>query len=125
MQKKVKLHDIMMTFTKDYFDLGGSVYFYSEVDKLPHTKENALLHHLSMDCQSWTFARLTQEEKEQYNFLVAKNLTDHWKIGYTSSFDGKYENVYTQYQLTEHMNITFSQNEDHERRYSVEYRITF
>lgn len=53
-----------MTFTKDYFDLGGSVYFYSEVDKLPRTKENALLHHLSMDCQSWTFARLTQEEKE-------------------------------------------------------------
>ena len=55
---------IMMTFTKDYFDLGGSVYFYSEVDKLPHTKENALLHHLAMDCRSWTFARLTQEEKE-------------------------------------------------------------
>jgi len=68
---------------------------------------------------------LTQDEKEQYNFLIAKNLTDRWKIGYTSSFDGKHENVYTQYQLTEHMNITLSQNEDHERRYSVEYRITF
>ena len=68
---------------------------------------------------------LTQEEKEQYNFLIAKNLTDRWKIGYTSSFDGRYENVYTQYQLTEHMNITLSQNEEHERRYSVEYRITF
>ena len=68
---------------------------------------------------------LTQEEKEQYNFLIAKNLTNRWKIGYTSSFDGRYENVYTQYQLTEHMNITLSQNEEHERRYSVEYRITF
>ena len=68
---------------------------------------------------------LTQEEKDQYNFLVAKNLTDRWKVGYTRSFDGKYENVYTQYQLTEHMNITLSQNEDHDRRYSVEYRITF
>ena len=68
---------------------------------------------------------LTQEEKEQYNFLIAKNLTDRWKIGYTRSFDGKYENVYTQYQITEHMNITLSQNEEHERRYSVEYRITF
>lgn len=64
----------MMTFTKDYFDLGGSVYFYSEVDKLPRTKENALLHHLSMDCQSWTFARLTQEEKESYiDFLLWAN----------------------------------------------------
>ena len=55
-----------MTFTEKYFDLGGSVYFYSEVDKLPRTKENALLHHLAMDCRSWTFARLTQEEKERY-----------------------------------------------------------
>lgn len=54
----------MMTFTEKYFDLGGSVYFYSEVDKLPRTKENALLHHLAMVCRSWTFARLTQEEKE-------------------------------------------------------------
>lgn len=68
---------------------------------------------------------LTQEEKEQYNFLIAKNLTDRWKIGYTRSFDGKYENIYTQYQLTEHMHVTFSQDEDHEKRYSVEYRITF
>ena len=68
---------------------------------------------------------LTQEEKEQYNFLIAKNLTDRWKIGYTRSFDGKYENIYTQYQVTEHMHVTFSQNEDHDRRYSVEYRITF
>lgn len=68
---------------------------------------------------------LTKEEREQYNFLIAKNLTNRWKIGYTSSFDGRHENVYTQYQLTEHMNVTLSQNEDHERRYSVEYRITF
>ena len=68
---------------------------------------------------------LTKEEREQYNFLIAKNLTDRWKIGYTSSFDGKHENIYTQYQLTEHMHITISQNEEHDRRYSVEYHITF
>ena len=68
---------------------------------------------------------LTEEEKEQYNFLIAKNLTERWKIGYTSSFDGKYYNVYTQYQLTQHMHVTFSQNENEERRYSVEYRISF
>lgn len=55
----------MMTFTKKYFDLGGTAYFYEEVDKLPKTKENALVLHLSMDCRSWTFARLTQEEKER------------------------------------------------------------
>ena len=68
---------------------------------------------------------LTPEEKEQYNFLIAKNLTDRWKVGYTRSFDGKYYNIYTQYQITEHTNLTLSQNEEHERRYSVEYRITF
>jgi translocation and assembly module TamB len=78
-----------------------------------------------VDFDNRIIRELTQEEKEQYNFLIGKNLTDRWKIGYTRSFDGKYENVYTQYQITEHMNITVSQNEDHDRRYSVEYRITF
>ena len=78
-----------------------------------------------VDFDNRIIRELTQEEKEQYNFLIAKNLTDRWKIGYTRSFDGKYENVYTQYQLTEHMNVTLSQNEDHERRYSIEYRIAF
>ena len=78
-----------------------------------------------VDFDNRIIRELTQEEQEQYNFLIAKNLTERWKIGYTSSFDGKHENIYTQYQLTEHMNVTFSQNEDHERRYSVEYRITF
>ena len=78
-----------------------------------------------VDFDNRIIRELTEEEKEQYNFLVAKNLTDRWKIGYTSSFDGRYNNIYTQYQLTEHMNITLSQNEDHDRRYSVEYRITF
>ena len=78
-----------------------------------------------VDFDTRIIRELTQEEKDQYNFLIAKNLTDRWKIGYTRSFDGKYENVYTQYHITEHMNITLSQNEDHDRRYSVEYRITF
>lgn len=61
--KKLKGENIM-TFTKEYMDLGGSVYFYANVDKLPNTKENALLHHLAMTCRSWTFARMTQKEKE-------------------------------------------------------------
>ena len=78
----------MMTFTEKYFDLGGSVYFYSEVDKLPRTKENALLHHLSMDCRSWTFARLTQEEKESYiDFLLWANNSGVIK----GTFDARWE----------------------------------
>lgn len=78
-----------------------------------------------VDFDNRIIRELTPDEKEQYNFLIAKNLTDRWKIGYTRSFDGKYDNVYTQYQLTEHMNITVSRNEENEKRYSVEYRITF
>lgn len=68
---------------------------------------------------------LSKEEKDQYNFLIAKNLTERWKIGYTRSFNGRYDNVYTQYQLTDHMNFTLSQDENHDRRYSIEYRISF
>ena len=78
-----------------------------------------------VDLNSGIIRELTEDEKEQYNFLIAKNLTERWKIGYTRSFDGKHDNIYTQYRLTEHMNVTLSQDEDHDRRYSVEYRITF
>ena len=78
-----------------------------------------------VDLYSGINRELTEDEKEQYNFLIAKNLTERWKIGYTRSFDGKHDNIYTQYRLTEHMNITLSQDENHDRRYSVEYRITF
>ena len=54
-----------MLFAKDYFDLGGTVYIYDRVDKLPRDKENALAHFLAMTCRSWTFGRMTQEEKER------------------------------------------------------------
>ena len=53
-----------MKFTKEYFDLGGTVYFYEKVDKLPNTKENALVHYLAMTCRSWTFGRMTHRERE-------------------------------------------------------------
>ena len=78
-----------------------------------------------VDFDNRIIRELTEEEKEQYNFLVAKNLTERWKVGYTRSFNGRYDNIYTQYQLTGHMHLTLSQDENHDRRYSVEYRITF
>lgn len=78
-----------------------------------------------VDFDNQIVRELTQDEKEQYNFLIAKNLTERWKIGYTRSFNGMHDNIYTQYQLTDHLNLTLSQNEDHERRYSIEYHITF
>ena len=53
-----------MTFTKEYMDFGGSVYFHAKIDALPKEKENAFLQHLSMTCRSWTFCRMTARERE-------------------------------------------------------------
>ena len=78
-----------------------------------------------VDFDNRIIRELSQDEKDQYNFLVAKNLTERWKIGYTRSFNGLHENIYTQYRMTDHMTFTLSRNENHDRRYSLEYRITF
>ena len=53
-----------MTFTKEYMDLDGSVFFYNEIKTLPDTKDNALWHYLAMTCNSWTFGRMTKKERE-------------------------------------------------------------
>lgn len=64
-----------MIFTKDYFDLGGSVYYYNTIDRLPRDKDNAFLHGLSMFCRSWTFGRMTDDERERCinSFLFAND----------------------------------------------------
>lgn len=54
-----------MTFTKNYIDFDGSVYTFENIEKLPDTKENALLQFIGMTCKSWTFNRMTQAEKEK------------------------------------------------------------
>ena len=46
-------------------------------------------------------------------------------MGYTRSFDGKYSNIFTQYQMTDHLNFTLSRSEKNEKKYSMEYRISF
>lgn len=52
-----------MTITEKYIDFGGNVYFFERIDKLPRTVDNAFLHHIAMDCRSWTFLRMTEEEQ--------------------------------------------------------------
>ena len=52
-----------MNITNEYIDFGGTVYFYHDIDKMQRTKENAFLHGLSMFCRSWTFERMTANEK--------------------------------------------------------------
>lgn len=54
-----------MKFSDRYADINGFVIVFSDVDKLPKTKENALLHYVEMTCKSWTFAKMTQAEKEK------------------------------------------------------------
>lgn len=78
-----------------------------------------------LDFDNRIVRELTKEEKSQYNFLIGKNLTERWKVGYTASFNGFHSNTFTQYQLSDHVNFTLSRDENHDHRYSVEYRITF
>ena len=60
--------------TKDYVDFGGFVMFFEEMRKLPETKENAIYHMIDMFCQSWTFAKMTDDEKSRCmeSFMWAK-----------------------------------------------------
>lgn len=89
-----------MLFTKTFFDDGRNVYIFEKIDKLPQTKENALLHHIAMDCRSWTFERMTQKEKETYinslfwaadHGLIFGTFSHRWKIMqaiYSAYLDG-------------------------------------
>ena len=54
-----------MLFTKDYFAIYQTAYFYKDVDALPRNKDTALLHFCAMICRSWTFERMTHDEKER------------------------------------------------------------
>lgn len=77
-----------MTFTDKYFDLGGTVYCYSRLKDLPRTKENALVHYLAMTCRSWTFARMTQEEKERCIFaFLWSSEQGHIKGSFSARWD--------------------------------------
>lgn len=68
---------------------------------------------------------LTPEERSQYNFLVGKSITDRLSVGYTASFNGQYNNVYTQYAISDHINFTAAKDQDSKKKYSLEYRISF
>ncbi|MGI6263058.1 MAG: translocation/assembly module TamB domain-containing protein [Succiniclasticum sp.] len=68
---------------------------------------------------------LTTEEQKQYNWLVSKNVTERWNIGYTSSFNGDTDNVYTQYALTDRVTLTLSRDQDSNQRFSVQYHVGF
>lgn len=72
---------------------------------------------------------LTTDERNQYNVLVSKYLNDKLMIGYTTSFDALDRSIFGQYDISRHMNITYSRSYDTLERaedwYGLEYKISF
>ena len=71
---------------------------------------------------------LTEDEKDQYNLLVSKYLTDHLLVGYTVSDDSEHESIFASYDISRHMSINYERNKDYDTTddwYGVEYKITF
>jgi len=78
-----------------------------------------------VDIDSSKLKEVTEEERNQYNFLLSKNLNNRWSVGYTSSFNGVYKNYFTSYDLSNHINFTMARDQDGRNKYSVQYRISF
>lgn len=72
---------------------------------------------------------LTQEDKNRYNVLVSKYLTDKFMVGYTTSFNADEKVLYGQYDIGKHFNLTYSEREKLDNKkehwYGLEYRIDF
>ena len=72
---------------------------------------------------------LTADEKSQYNVLVSKYLNNNFMLGYTTSFDANNKSAFGQYDISKHMNITYSRSydlaKDPQNWYGLEYKISF
>lgn len=72
---------------------------------------------------------LTADEKNQYNILVSKYLNNNFMLGYTTSFDANDKSIFAQYDISKHMNVTYSRTYDLSKDvkdwYGLEYKISF
>ncbi len=72
---------------------------------------------------------LTADEKNQYNVLVSKYLNNNFMLGYTTSFDAVDRSIFGQYDISKHMNVTYSRSYDLAKDvkdwYGLEYKISF
>lgn len=72
---------------------------------------------------------LTADEKNQYNILVSKYLNNNFMLGYTTSFDANDKSIFGQYDISKHMNLTYSRTYDLSKDvkdwYGLEYKISF
>ena len=91
----------------------------------PYTEENKLHGLLGALFTN----ELTADEKNQYNVLVSKYLNNNFMIGYTTSFDAVDRSIFGQYDISKHMNITYSRSYDMSKYpkdwYGLEYKISF
>ena len=78
-----------------------------------------------MEIDSKRNREYTPDEKNQYNVLVSKYLTDNFMVGYTTSMDNEHHSMFSQYQFNRNLNINFSVNENSENWYGIEYKFTF
>lgn len=73
--------------------------------------------------------QLTPSEKNRYNILISKYMTDRFMLGYTSDFNSDEKVVFGQYDLGRHFNLTYSEKQklSGERKHwaGIEYRIDF
>lgn len=72
---------------------------------------------------------LTEDERNQYNVLVSKYLTNKFLVGYTTSFDGIDRSVFGQYDISKHLSLTYTRSygdyKETEDWYGLEYNVTF
>ena len=72
---------------------------------------------------------LNAEDKNKYNVLVSKYLTNKFLIGYTTSFNGLDRTIFGQYDISKHLNLSYSRSYELDDRpkdwYGLEYNVNF
>ena len=72
---------------------------------------------------------LTDEERNQYNILISKYLTNKFLIGYTTSFDGIDRSLFGQYDISRHLSLSYTRSYGLDKEaddwYGLEYKVTF
>lgn len=72
---------------------------------------------------------LSVDEKTQYNILISRYLTDKFLVGYTTSFNGLDRTMFGQYDISKHLNFTYSRSYELDGKpetwYGLEYNVNF
>ncbi|HIU63759.1 MAG TPA: translocation/assembly module TamB domain-containing protein [Candidatus Avacidaminococcus intestinavium] len=80
---------------------------------------------IGFDLSSKDVSEFTKDEREQYNVLIGKYISDNVLVGYASSLDGDSHNVFTQYDIDGNVVLNFSLDEKQRKWIGVEYHHSF